>query len=194
MADGRVVNSSRSSTAKRPREESPVLASNECSTHIHISLGTNGNRTKLKWTGSFTELKSFVEAHVNLREGEWSRVNNNVGFHVLKINRVTISFYPGTQTLSIQGVNRDVTKKKILHLIGEDEGVRKLQQIQDGGTENRITGEEEEAEHASTKEDSDVSDDDREVDINGKVFGNYTAEEESSCSGCSRNESKNVFE
>ena len=90
----------------------------------------------MKWTGSFTELKSFVEAHLNLQEGEWSRVNNNGGFHVLKTNHVTILFYPGTQTLSIQGVDRDIVKKRILHITGEDKGVRELQQIQDGGTEN----------------------------------------------------------
>ena len=124
-------------------------------------------------------------------------MNNNGGFHIFKTNRVTISFYPGTrdQTLSIQGADRNMVKKKILHLIGEDEDVRELQQIQDGVTENRSTGEEkeeeeeeeEEEEPAPTEEDSDVSDDNREVDINGKVFGSYTAEEERSCFGCFRN-------
>ena len=38
-----------------------------------------------------------------------------------------------------------------------------------------------------TEEDSHVSDDDREDDINGKVFGNSMAEEQSSCFDCTRN-------
>ena len=53
--------------------------------------------------------------------GEWSYTTNNGGFHVLKSDIVTLSFYPSSKTINVQGALKDVVKKDILMLIFSSE-------------------------------------------------------------------------
>jgi len=55
-------------------------------------------KTRIKWLGDFEALKSFAFGYLKL-DGEWSFTSNNGGFHVLKSESVTLSFYPNTKHL-----------------------------------------------------------------------------------------------
>ena len=84
-----------------------------------LSLEKGGGKTKLKWNGSLEELKLFAEKSLCLYDGAWSKVLRNGGFHCLKTSKCTLSFYPNTKTLNIQGAQQDKIKRDIIRLIEE---------------------------------------------------------------------------
>ena len=73
----------------------------------------NGCKEKLKWMSSLNDLKDFVRVTLKL-DGTWSTVTNNGGFHVFKCAEVTLSFYPGTKTLTSQGPKQHHYRKILL--------------------------------------------------------------------------------
>ena len=68
--------------------------------HRYLSVTKTGHKVKFKWLGDFEELKLFVNAVLNI-SGTWSYTTNNGGFHNLKAEGISISFYPGTKTLNV---------------------------------------------------------------------------------------------
>ena len=50
-------------------------------------------------------------------DGEWSFTSNNGGFHVLKSESVTLSFYPNTKTLNVEGMLQSEVKERIISFI-----------------------------------------------------------------------------
>ena len=77
------------------------------------------NKTKYKWKGNLDQLKSFVTGVLKL-SGVWSCTINNGGFHVFKADLVTLSFYPGTQTLNIQGSKQEVVRKQLANYLSKE--------------------------------------------------------------------------
>ena len=75
-------------------------------------------KTKIKWLGDFEALKSFAFGYLKL-DGEWSFTSNNGGFHVLKSESVTLSFYPNTKTLNVQGMLQSQVKERIISFISQ---------------------------------------------------------------------------
>ena len=67
-----------------------------------MSITKIGHRSKFKWLGDFEELKLFVDGYLKIT-GTWSYATNNGGFHTMKAEGASISFYPGTKTLNVQG-------------------------------------------------------------------------------------------
>ena len=67
-----------------------------------MSITKIGHRSKFKWLGDFEELKLFVDGYLKIT-GTWSYMTNNGGFHTMKAEGASISFYPGTKTLNVQG-------------------------------------------------------------------------------------------
>ena len=49
--------------------------------------------------------------------GQWSSVSKSGGFLVLKANGVTLSFYPKTKTLNVQGAKQEEVRKKLFSLL-----------------------------------------------------------------------------
>ena len=84
-------------------------------THPNLTFTKSKGRWKFKWLGSFDELKCFVSAKLYLT-GLWSFKSNSGGFHVLKSSTTSISFYPGTKTLCIQGTAQTRMVEKLLSL------------------------------------------------------------------------------
>ncbi|CAB4042665.1 Hypothetical predicted protein, partial [Paramuricea clavata] len=80
---------------------------------IPLSIEKGRSGIKIKWLSDLPELKLFLECQLKL-SGEWSFTTNNGGFHVLKCDTVTISFYSTTKTVNVQGAMKDVVKKNIL--------------------------------------------------------------------------------
>ena len=54
--------------------------------------------------------------------GKWSFTSNNGGFHFLKSECVTLSFYPSTKTSNVQGMKEKEMRDKILSLAPEETG------------------------------------------------------------------------
>ena len=48
--------------------------------------------------------------------GTWSYTTNNGRIHTLKAEGVSISFYPGTKTLNVQGCKSEVISKNLLDI------------------------------------------------------------------------------
>ena len=71
--------------------------------------------------GSFELLRTFALDHLKLM-GSWSFTSNNGGFHFLKSECVTLSFYPNTKTLNVQGMKEKEMRDKILSLAPEETG------------------------------------------------------------------------
>ena len=65
----------------------------------------------IKWLGSLDELKSFANKGLKLL-GKCCSALTNGGFFVLKSYDVTISFYPNTKTLNVQGTKMETIKVK----------------------------------------------------------------------------------
>ena len=84
-----------------------------------LSVDKSRNRSKFKWLGSLESLKCFAHDQLKLM-GNWTFTSNNGGFHVLKAECVTLSFYPNTKTLNVQGMKERETKQKILSFITEE--------------------------------------------------------------------------
>ena len=61
----------------------------------HLSITKSENRTQFKWTGNLELLKTFIEEDLKIT-GKWSRTDNDGGFHTIKTEGASISFYPGT--------------------------------------------------------------------------------------------------
>ncbi|CAB3999768.1 Hypothetical predicted protein [Paramuricea clavata] len=80
---------------------------------IPLSIEKGRSGIKIKWLSDLPELKLFLECQLKL-SGECSFTKNNGGFHVLKCDTVTISFYQTTKTVNVQGAMKDVVKKNIL--------------------------------------------------------------------------------
>ena len=70
-------------------------------TSYPLSIEEDKNSRKFKWQSGFNELKSFVNDELSF-SGPWFSVSNS-GFLVLKANGVTLSFYPKTKMLNVQG-------------------------------------------------------------------------------------------
>lgn len=111
MAKARVSNAS---------EESSILGSESQANAVVFPLMREEYRgkTKIKWLGDFEALKSFAFGYLKL-DGEWSFTSNNGGFHVLKSESVTLSFYPNTKTLNVQGMLQSEVKERIVSFISQ---------------------------------------------------------------------------
>ena len=83
--------------------------------HGYLSVTKTGHKVKFKWLGEIEELKLFVNADLKI-SGTWSYTTNNGGFHTLKGEGVSISFYPGTKTLNVQGSKSEIITKKLLDI------------------------------------------------------------------------------
>ena len=83
--------------------------------HGYLLVTKTGHRFKFKWLGEFEELKLFVNADLKI-SGTWSYTTNNGGFHTLKAEGISISFYPGTKTLNVQGSKSEIITKKLLDI------------------------------------------------------------------------------
>ena len=70
----------------------------------------------MKWLDYFEALKSFAFGYLIL-DGEWSFISNSGGFHVLKSESVTLSFYPNTKTLNVQGMLQSEVKERIISFL-----------------------------------------------------------------------------
>lgn len=81
--------------------------------HGHVLVTKIGHKVKFKWLGEFEELKLFVNTDLTI-SGTWSYTTNNGGFHTLKAEGVSISFYPGTKTLNVQG--SEIISKNLLDI------------------------------------------------------------------------------
>ena len=66
--------------------------------------GKKKNKVTYKWKGSLDQLKDFVSL-VLKRSGSWHKHKRN--WNTFKTGKLTISFYPGTQTLQFQGQDSD---------------------------------------------------------------------------------------
>ena len=77
------------------------------------------HRSKLKWLGDFEELKLFVGRYLKIT-GTWSYTTNNGGFHTMKAEGASISFYPGTKTLNVQGSKSEIISQKLLQFASTD--------------------------------------------------------------------------
>ena len=62
------------------------------------------------------QIKSFVNDELSL-SGQWSSVSKSGGFLVLKANGVTLSFYPKTKMLNVQGAKQEEVRKKLFSLL-----------------------------------------------------------------------------
>ena len=67
----------------------------------NLEIREENQNFKFKWLGNLDALKIFVGSVLNLT-GEW-RNNSSNGGHHFKSSEVSISFYPSTKTLLIQG-------------------------------------------------------------------------------------------
>jgi len=67
-----------------------------------LKCSEESGKIKLKWLGSDAELENFISSCLKLT-GKWSFVTNNGGYHLFKSSAASISFYPKTTTLYIQG-------------------------------------------------------------------------------------------
>ena len=83
--------------------------------HGYLSVIKSGHKIKFKWLGEFGELKVFVSTDLKI-SGTWSYTTNNGGFHTLKAEGISISFYPGTKTLNVQGSKSEIISKKLLDI------------------------------------------------------------------------------
>ena len=81
----------------------------------YLSITKTGHRSKFKWLGDFEELKLFVDGYLKIT-GTWSYTTNNGGFHTMKAEGASISFYPGTKTLNAQGSKSEIIAQKLLQL------------------------------------------------------------------------------
>jgi len=54
--------------------------------------------------------------------GKWSRTDNNGGFHTIKAEGASISFYPGTKTLNIQGAKMEIVRNKLFDMKNATDG------------------------------------------------------------------------
>ena len=80
-----------------------------------LAVEKERNKIKFKWKGSLESLIDFAKNILNLA-GDWRFTRKNSGFHVLKSDSVTLSFYPGTKTLNVQGAKQDRIRKQLLTL------------------------------------------------------------------------------
>ena len=90
------------------------LIENDCTQPLEAFLAVEKERNKIKfkWKGSLESLIDFAKNILNLA-GDWRFTTNNSGFHVLKSDSVTLSFYPGTKTLNVQGAKQDRIRKQL---------------------------------------------------------------------------------
>lgn len=89
--------------------------SQPCERYKYHSVTKTGHKTKLQWLGEFEELKLFINADLKV-SGTWSFTTNNGGFHILKANGVSINFYPGMKTLTVQGSKSEIIIKKLVEI------------------------------------------------------------------------------
>ena len=80
-----------------------------------MSITKIGHRSKFKWLGDFEELKLFVDGYLKIT-GTWSYTTNNGGFHTMKAEGASISFYPGTKTLNVQGSKSQLSARSYYNL------------------------------------------------------------------------------
>ena len=62
------------------------------------------------------QIKSFVNDELSF-SGQWSSVSKSGEFLVLKANGVTLSFYPKTKMLNVQGAKQEEVRKKLFSLL-----------------------------------------------------------------------------
>ena len=82
----------------------------------YLSITKIGHRSKFKWLGDFEELKLFVDGYLKIT-GTWSYTTNNGGFHKMKAEGASISFYSGTKTLNVQGSKSEIIGQKLLQFV-----------------------------------------------------------------------------
>ena len=87
----------------------------------HLSITKYGNKTQFKWTGNLELLKTFIEEDLKITR-RWSRTDNNGGFHTIKAEGASISFYPGTKTLNVQGTKMEIVRKKLFDMKNATDG------------------------------------------------------------------------
>ena len=105
-----------------------------------LRMTEDRNRRRFKWVGSLDELKFFVTEILKLN-GNWSFTTNNGGFNIFKADSVTLCFYPGTETLNVQGAMQDIFRKKLAKLVipngkDEDEGAVMYENDKDAQSQN----------------------------------------------------------
>ena len=184
MSDGHAVESSVNDDLLAPCSTLPT-------SQIPLSLEKGRTGIKIKWLGDLSELKLFIELQLKIT-GEWSFTMNNGGFHVLKCDVVTISFYPTTKTVNVQGAMKDVVKKEILSYVtlSEDssaESTELVNHVNYGVIEEAI------GEAESIAAGKQIHDKDLESDIDGyeDTYSNKSVldiiEKLQSCSDCEKN-------
>ena len=68
-----------------------------------------------EWFGEIEELKLFIDADLRI-SATWTYITNNGVFHTLKVEGISISFYPGAKTLNVQGFKSEIIEKKLLDI------------------------------------------------------------------------------
>ena len=139
------------------REETSNLASENPANTVVFPLKREEycGKKKIKWLSDFEALKLFAFDHLKL-VGEWCFTTNNGGFHVLKSESVTLSFYPNTKTLNVQGMLQSEVRKNILSFISQPT-TNKMRIDQASGNNQdgaEATKESEEGESNSEEDDS----------------------------------------
>ena len=85
----------------------------------YLSVTKTGHKVKFKWLGEMEELKLFVNGDLKIL-GTWSYTTNNGGFHTLKAEGISVSFYPGTKTLNVQGSKSEIITMKLLDIANKN--------------------------------------------------------------------------
>ena len=80
-----------------------------------IEVYEENSKTKIKWHSDRHALKCFLEENLKLTV-IWSFVLSNGGYHLFKSSVVSISFYPKTKTVYIQGAKSEIIKKRFVDL------------------------------------------------------------------------------
>ena len=83
----------------------------------HKYLSITGKRPKFKWLGDCEELILFVDGYLKIT-ATCSYTTNNGGFHTMKAEGDSISFYSGTKTLNVQGSRSEIIGQKLLQFAG----------------------------------------------------------------------------
>ena len=181
MVDERVTQ--RSSTIDQTEGNGEVEA--EVSHSFPLSIEQDRNSRKIKWLGSFDELKAFAKEELKLSD-EWASVPTNGGFFVLKAKNVTVSFYPNTKTLNVQGAKHEAIKKKLVSLVPQEEesNANANNEEQDGGEREQsleiVEESSEDEDEGQTSGDDDYVDFESTVPVEPSVL---------SCIGCKANTS-----
>ena len=100
-----------------------------------LKVEKDKGKTKIKWLSDLDALKQLCRDKLRIA-GNWQRTNNNGGFNFLKSDSVTISFYPGTKTLNVQGARHEAVHKTLLQFAEQENTPNDTTSTED--TESRV--------------------------------------------------------